>query len=173
MKVTFRAGLAARLAGSRRRLALSGVAVLTAIGLATAITQVAGALPQPSIDSVQAKINNLTSQFNKADQQYDNAEQGLSAAKARLRTVDKQLASEEASYKSAQRKVQLIADSTYEDSAQTSLAGLLSSGNPGPELAKVAMVPHVYHSRSLESQTILAAATELSNVQQEQQRTEK
>ena len=172
MKVTFRAGLAARLAGSRRRFALSGVAVLAAIGLATAITQVAGALPQPSIDSVQAKINNLTSQFNKADQQYDNAEQGLSAAKARLRTVDKQLASEEASYKSAQRKVQLIADSTYEDSAQTSLAGLLSSGNPGQVLAEASIVLQVSNSRSLETQTLLAAATELSNVQQEQQRTE-
>jgi peptidoglycan DL-endopeptidase CwlO len=164
MKVTFRAGLAARLAGSRRRFALSGVAVLAAIGLATAITQVAGALPQPSIDSVQAKINNLTSQFNKADQQYDNAEQELSAAKARLRTVDKQLASEETSYKSAQRKVQLIADSTYEDSAQTSLAGLLSSGNPGQVLAEASIVLQVSNSRSLETQTLLAAATELSNV---------
>ena len=172
MKVTFRAGLSARLAGSRRRLALSGVAVLAAIGLATAVTQVAGALPQPSIDSVQAKINSLTSQFNKADQQYDSAEQGLSAAKARLRTVDKQLASEEATYKSAQRKVQQIADSAYEDSAQTSLAGLLTSANPGQVLAEASIVLQVSNSRSLETQTFLAAATELSNVQQEQQRTE-
>jgi cell wall-associated NlpC family hydrolase len=172
MKVTFRAGLAARLSGWRRRLALSGVAVLAAIGLATAITQVAGALPQPSIDSVQAKINNLTSQFNKADQQYDNAEQELSAAKARLRTVDKQLASEKATYKSAQRKVQQIADSTYEDSAETSLAGLLTSASPGQVLAEASIILQVSNSRSLETQTLLAAATELSNVQQEQQRTE-
>jgi len=172
MKVTFRTGLAARRSGSRRRAALVGVAVLAAIGLTTTVTQTAGALPQPSIDSVQAKINSLTSQFNQADQQYDNAEQQLTAAKARLKTVDKQLASEEAIYKSAQQKVVQIADSSYEDSAQTSLAGLLTSGDPGQVLAQASIVLQLTNSRTLETQTFLAAATELSNVQQEQQRTE-
>jgi cell wall-associated NlpC family hydrolase len=172
MKVTFRAGLAARLSGSRRRVAVIGVAILAAVGLATAITQAAGALPQPSIDSVQAKINTLTTQFNKADQQYDNAEQQLTAARARLRTVNKQLASEQATYKAAQRKVVQIADSTYEDSAQTSLAGLLTSADPAQVLAEASIVLQVTDTRSLETQTFLADATELSNVQQEQQRTE-
>ena len=172
MKVTFRAGLAARLSGSRRRAALVGVAVLAAIGLTTAVTQSAGALPQPSIDQVQAKINSLTSQFNQADQQYDNAEQQLTAAKARLATVNKQLASEEATYKSAQQKVVQIADSNYEDSAQTSLAGLLTSASPGQVLAEASIVLQLTDTRTLETQTFLAAATELSNVQQEQQRTE-
>ena len=172
MKVTFRAGLAARLSGSRRRAALVGVAVLAAIGLTTAVTQSAGALPQPSIDQVQAKINSLTSQFNQADQQYDNAQQQLTAAKARLATVNKQLASEEAVYKSAQQKVVQIADSTYEDSAQTSLAGLLTSASPGQVLAEASIVLQLTDTRTLETQTFLSAATELSNVQQEQQRTE-
>ena len=172
LKVTFRAELGARLSGSRRRVALVGVAVLAAVGLVTAVTQTAGALPQPSIDQVQAKINSLTTQFNKADQQYDSAEQQLTAAKARLATVNKQLATEEATYKSAQQKVQQIADSTYEDSAQTSLAGLLTSANPGQVLAEASIVLQVTNTRTLETQTFLAAATELSNVQQEQQRTE-
>jgi cell wall-associated NlpC family hydrolase len=172
MKVTFRAGLAARLPGSRRRAALVGVAVLAAIGLTTAVTQTAGAQPQPSIDQVQAKINSLTSQFNQADQQYDNAEQQLTAAKARLATVNKQLAGEEATYKSAQQKVVQIADSNYEDSAQTSLAGLLTSASPGQVLAEASIVLQVTDTRTLETQTFLTAATELSNVQQEQQRTE-
>src|SRR6202522_2089989 len=172
MKVTSRAGLAARLSGSRRRAALVGAAVLAAIGLSTAVTQSAGALPQPSIDQVQAKINSLTSQFNQADQQYDNAEQQLTAAKARLTTVNKQLASEEAVYKSAQQKVVQIADSTYEDSAQTSLPGLLTSASPGQVLAEASIVLQLTDTRTLETQTFLAAATELSNVQQEQQRTE-
>jgi cell wall-associated NlpC family hydrolase len=172
MKVTFRAGLAARLSGSRRRAALVSVAVLAAIGLTTAVTQSAGALPQPSIDQVQAKINSLTSQFNQADEQYDSAEQQLTAAKARLATVNKQLASEEAVYKSAQQKVVQIADSTYEDSAQTSLAGLLTSASPGQVLAEASIVLQLTDTRTLETQTFLTAATELGNVQQEQQRTE-
>jgi cell wall-associated NlpC family hydrolase len=172
MKVTFRSGLAARLSSSRRRIALVGVAVLAAIGLATAVTQTAGAQPQPSIDQVQAKINSLTSQFNQADQQYDSAQQQLTAAKARLATVNKQLASEEATYKSAQQKVVQIADSSYEDSSQTSLAGLLTNASPGQVLAEASIVLQLTNSRTLETQTFLAAATELSNVQQEQQRTE-
>ncbi|HEX4289281.1 MAG TPA: NlpC/P60 family protein [Trebonia sp.] len=172
LKVTFRSELTARLSGSRRRAALLGVAVLAALGLATAVTQGAGALPQPSIDQVQAKVNSLTTQSNKADQQYDSAEQQLTAAKARLATVNKQLASEEATYKLAQQKVQAIADSNYEDSAQTSLAGLLTSANPGQVLAEASIVLQVTNTRTLETQTFLAAATALSNTQQEQQRTE-
>ena len=172
LKVTFRAELAARLSSSRRRAVLVGVAVLAAVGLATAVTQTAGALPQPSIDQVQAKINSLTTQFNKADQQYDSAEQQLTSAKARLATVNKQLASQEAAYKSAQQKVQAIADSSYENSAQTSLAGLLTSASPGQVLAEASIVLELTNSRTMETQTFLAAATALSNVQQEQQRTE-
>src|SRR6202044_581317 len=160
MKVTFRAGLAARLSGSRRRAALVSVAVLAAIGLTTAVTQSAGALPQPSIDQVQAKINSLTSQFNQADQQYDNAQQQLTAAKARLTTVNKQLASEEAVYKSAQQKVVQIADSTYEDSAQTSLAGLPTSASPGQVLAEASIVLQLTDTRTLQTQTLLPAAPE-------------
>ena len=121
---------------------------------------------------MQTKINSLTSQFNQADQQYDNAEQQLTAAKARLATVNKQLASEEATYKSAQQKVVQIADSNYEDSAQTSLAGLLTSASPGQVLAEASIVLQLTDTRTFETQTFLAAATELSNVQQEQQRTE-
>src|SRR5580692_11654836 len=163
MKVTLHAGLAARLSGSRRRAALVGVAVLAALGLATAVTQTAGAQPQPSIDQVQAKINSLTTQFNKADQQYDNAQQQLTAAKARLSTVNKQLASEEAIYKSAQQKFVQIADSSYEDSAQTALAGLLTSASPGQVLAEASIVLQLTNTRTQETQTFLAAATQLSN----------
>ena len=172
MKVTLRAGLATRTSRGRRRVALIGVAVLAAAGLVAAVTQTAGALPQPSISSVQAKVNSLTTQFNKANQQYDDAQQQLTAAKARLRTVDKQLASEEATYRLAQRRVVQIADSTYEDSAQTSLAGLLTSADPAQVLAEASIVLQLTNTRSQETTTFLADATQLSSVQQEQQRTE-
>jgi cell wall-associated NlpC family hydrolase len=172
MKVTLRAGLATRTSRARRRVALIGVAVLAAAGLVAAVTQVAGALPQPSIDQVQAKIDSLTAQFNKADQQYDDATQQLTAAKARLRTVNKQLAREESTYQAARRQVEQIVDSTYEDSAQTSLAGLLTSGDPAQVLAQASIVMQLTDTRSLETQTFLADASELSNAQQEQQRTE-
>jgi cell wall-associated NlpC family hydrolase len=172
MKVTLRAGLATRTSRAGRRGALIGIAVLAAAGLAVAVTQNAGALPQPSISQVQAKINSLTTQFNKADQQYDNAAQQLTAAKARLRTVNKQLASEEASYQSAREKVVQIANTEYEDSSQTSLAGLLTTADPAQVLAEASIVTQLTDSRSQQTALFLADATELSNVQQEQQRTE-
>jgi cell wall-associated NlpC family hydrolase len=171
MKVTLRARLATRTSRGRR-VALIGAAILAAAGLVAVVTQTAGALPQPSISSVQAKINSLTTQFNRADQQYDSAEQQLTAAKARLRTVNKQLATEEATYRAARQKVVQIADSTYEDSAQTSLAGLLTSADPAQVLAEASIVLQLTDTRSEQTATFLADATQLSNVQQEQQRTE-
>ena len=172
MKVTLRARLATRTSRGRRHIALIGAAILAAAALVAVVTQTAGALPQPSIPSVQAKINSLTTQFNRANQQYDSAEQQLTAAKARLRTVNKQLASEEATYRAARQRVVQIADSTYEDSAQTSLAGLLTSADPAQVLAEASIVLQLTDTRSQQTTTFLADASELSNVQQEQQRTE-
>src|SRR6266700_5035759 len=114
MRVTLRTGLATRMS-RMHRVALVGVAVLMAGGLATAVTQAAGAQPQPTISEVQAKINNLTGQCNKANEQYDQVAQQLSAAKASLRRVNKQLASAEAKYEAARRQVVQIAASSYED----------------------------------------------------------
>jgi len=154
------------------RVALIGVAVLMAGGLATAVTQAAGAQPQPTISAVQAKINNLTGQFNKANEQYDQVAQQLSAAKASLRRVDKQLASAEANYEAARRQVVQIAASSYEDSAQTSLAGLLTSGDPAQVLAQASIVTQVTGTRNLLTERFLSDAAAVSTAQQTQQRTE-
>src|ERR1700722_5758765 len=110
-----------------RRAVAAGAALLLAGGLAVAVTQAAGAQPQPSITQVQATINNLTGQFNKANQQYDQAEEQLTAAKARLKQVNKQLAREQAQYEAARKLVVQIATSDYKDSSSTSLAGLLTA----------------------------------------------
>src|ERR1700748_3030523 len=122
MRVTLRTRLAGRMSRARRAVVL-GAAVLLAGGLAAAVTQVAGAQPQPNIDQVRATINTLNGEFNKANQQYDQVEEQLTAANARLKQVDKQLARDDAQYQAARKLVVQIADSTHEDSAATSLAG--------------------------------------------------
>jgi cell wall-associated NlpC family hydrolase len=154
------------------RVALIGVAFLVAGGLVTAVTQVAGAQPQPTITAVQAKINNLTGQFNKANEQYDQVVQQLSTAKASLRRVDKQLAHDEARYKAAERQVVQIAASTYEDSAQTSLAGLLTSNDPSEVLAEASIITQVTGTRNLETRLFLGDAATVGAAQQTQQHTE-
>jgi cell wall-associated NlpC family hydrolase len=149
-----------------------GSAVLLAGGLAAVVTQVAGAAPQPSVDQVRATINTLTGEFNKANQQYDQVETQLTAANSRLEQLNKQVARDNAQYQAARKLVVQIADSTYEDSAATSLAGLLTSANPSQVLAEASLIAQITGTRNLESEAFLADATQLTSVQQEQQHTQ-
>src|ERR1700753_347024 len=107
-----------RSSGKRRAVAL-GAALLLAGGLAVAVTQAAGAQPQPSIDKVRDTINTLTGEFNKANQQYDQVEEQLAAPKTRLKQFNRQLARDNAQYQAARKLVVEIADSSYEDSSST------------------------------------------------------
>ena len=156
---------------AKRGLAI-GVAFLMAGGLATGISQVAGAEPKPTISQVQAEINALTSKFNKAVQQYDQVAEQLTAARARLSQVNKQMAVDQARYTTARKKVVQIVNATYMNSAQTSLAGLLTTNNPSAMLTDASMIQQLTNSRNLETQAFLASAQQLTSVQQEQKRTE-
>ena len=171
MRITLGTRLGARLSRTRRA-AVLGSAVLLAGGLAAMVTQVAGAAPQPSIDQVRTTINTLTGEFNKANQQYDQVQEQLTAADARLKQLNKQLDRDNARYQAARKLVVQIADSTYEDSASTSLAGLLTSADPSQVLAEASLIAQVTGTRNLETEAFLTDATQLSSVQQEQQHTE-
>ena len=163
--------LAIRVRG-KRRVAAIGVAAVMAAGLATAVAQVAGAQPQPSISDVQAKINTLTGQFNKANQQYDQVAQQLTAAKARLAQVNKQMTRDQKKYEAARKLLVQIAASNLEDSSQSSLAGLLTSNDPTKVLSEASIIMQVTGTRNMEAEAFLADATQLASVEQEQQRTE-
>jgi peptidoglycan DL-endopeptidase CwlO len=169
--VTLRTRLVAQMSKARRSVAI-GVAVLMAGGLATGIAQVAGAQPQPTIAEVQAEVNALTAKFNKAVQQYDVVAEQLTAAKARLHQVNKEMAVDQARYNAARTKVVQIADAAYEDSGQTSLAGLLTSSDPSAVLGEASMIMQLTGARNMETQAFQNDAQQLSSVQQEQQRTE-
>jgi peptidoglycan DL-endopeptidase CwlO len=171
MRVTLRTRPGTGARGTRRAVA-AGAALLLAGGLAVAVTQAAGAQPQPTIAQVKAAINTLTGQFNKANQQYDQAEEQLTAAKARLNQVNKQLHREQAQYRAARKLVVQIADSAYEDSSSTSLAGLLTASDPAQVLSEASLILQVAGTRNMETQAFLTDATQLAAVQQEQQRTE-
>jgi cell wall-associated NlpC family hydrolase len=156
----------------KRRVAVIGVAVVMAAGLATAVAQVAGAQPQPSISDVQAKINTLTGEFNKANQQYDQVAQQLSTAKTRLKQVNRELARDKARFEASRKLVVQIAASSYEDSGSTSLAGLLTAADPSKVLTQASLLLQLTGTRNLEATAFLADATQLASVQEEQQRTE-
>jgi cell wall-associated NlpC family hydrolase len=171
MGLRLRVSWAAR-SGRARRAAVLGTALLLTGGLAVGVSQVAGAQPQPSIDQVRSTINTLSGQFDKANQQYDQVVQQLTAAKERLSQVTAQFNRDQASYQAARKLVVQIADSTYEDSSSTSLAGLLTSNDPSQVLAEASIVLQITGTRDLETQAFLTDANQLVSVKQEQQRTE-
>jgi len=65
-----------------------------------------------------------------------------------------------------------IVNAAYMNSAQTSLAGLLTSNDPSAMLTDASMMQQLTNSRNLQTQALLASAQQLISVQQEQKRTE-
>ncbi len=132
----------------------------------------AGAAPQPTVDQVQARINQLTSQFNKVSEQYDQASQQLSAAQSRLSQVRVHLNHANAQFRAAQAYVAQTAAAAFEDTGATSIAGVLTSGNPSVVLQQGSLLMELSGSRNAETQQLLTDASQLAGVEQEMQRTE-
>jgi cell wall-associated NlpC family hydrolase len=168
---TLRKRLVARLTAVRRSVAVCA-AVLLAGGIATGVSQVAGAEPKPTISQVQAEVNTLTSRYDKAVQQYDQVAQQLTLAKGRLKQVNKEMNRDQTQYDDARDKVARIASATFQDSGQTSLAGLLTASNPSAVLNAASMLLQLTGAQNQQTQAFLADAQQLSSVQTEQQHTE-
>lgn len=176
MSVTVRTRVRALLPGAARTRVRRGIAVgavvVAAAGIATGAAQVATAQPQPSITQVQTEVNQLTSKYDKASEQYDATASQLSQAKSRLTQVNKQMASRQKLYTSYRVKVVQIANASFEDSGQTSLAGLLTTGDPSRVLNEASMITQITGARNEEAKQFLNAAQALESVQQTQKRTE-
>ena len=132
----------------------------------------ASATPQPTVAQVQAKVNQLTSQFNKVSTQLDMAGEQLSAAQRQLSQVTMKWQHANAQFQAARTMVAQIAASAYENTASTSIAGVLTSGDPAVVLQQGALLQQLSTTRNAETQQLLADASQLEGVQQEMQRTE-
>ena len=132
----------------------------------------AGAAPQPTVDQVQARINQLTSQFDKVSEQLDQASQQLSAAQSRLSQVRVHLNHANAQFQAAQANVAQTAAAAFEDTGATSIAGVLTSGDPSVVLQQGSLLMELSGSRNAETQQLLTDASQLTGVEQEMQRTE-
>ena len=132
----------------------------------------AGAAPQPTVDQVQARVNQLTSQYNKVSEQFDQASQQLSAAQSRLSQVRVHLNHANAQFQAAQANVAQTAAAAFEDTGATSIAGVLTSGDPSVVLQQGSLLMELSGSRNAETQQLLTDASQLTGVEQEMQRTE-
>ncbi len=149
------------------------VALATASGIAVyAGAGGAGAAPAPSISEVQAQVNKLQVKVDAIGQRYDAAAQQVTAAQSRLTQVTKQLDRAQKSYDQASAALTAVAVSSYENGAQTSVIGLLTSGNPDEVLSQAALLLQVEGTDNLEATQLLSLAGELSGIKAERQHTE-
>ena len=162
--------LVAKASGLRRGIAVAaGLAVMA--GLA-AYGGIAGAAPQPTVGQVQARINQLTSQFDRVSVQLDQASQRLSAAQSKLSQVRVHLNHADAQFQAAEASVAQAAAAEFEDSGATSVAGVLTSGDPSVVLQQGSLLQEMSGQRTAQTQQLLADAGELAGVEQQMQRTE-
>jgi len=153
-------------------------AVLTAVLAAVsgyaiyAGTGGAGAAPAPSISQVKAEVNSLQARVDKTGEQYDAAGQQLAAARAQLTLVSEQTASAQAKYNTAQNGLTAVAVAEYENSNQSSILGLLSSGDPSAVLSQASLVTQIAGTHAAEASQFLIAAQALSTARTQRQHTE-
>jgi peptidoglycan DL-endopeptidase CwlO len=164
--------------GLRRGIAVTLLTLgLTAGGLAVmgglaVYGGIAGAAPQPTVAQVQARINQLTSQFDQVSVQLDQASQQLSAARSKLAQVRVHLDYANARFREAQASVAQTAAAAFEDSGATSVAGVLTSGDPSAVLRQGSLLMELSGHRNAQTKQLLADAGELAKAEQQMQRTE-
>jgi peptidoglycan DL-endopeptidase CwlO len=162
-----------RLAGNQSRLR-RGVAVaaaLVAVGGLTVFASRAAAAPQPTVAQVQARVNQLTSQYDQVSEQLDQVSEQLSSARTRLDQVHVAFNHANAQFEAESKQVAEFAAATFEDTGATSIAGVLTSGDPAA-LRQGSMLLEISGNQNAETAQLRADAGQLAGVEQELQRTE-
>jgi peptidoglycan DL-endopeptidase CwlO len=154
-----------------RRGAYAAAAILATAGLLTT-SGAAGAAPQPSVSSVQAKVNKLTNQLNVLNQQYDVASQNLAAARQRLALVSKEIGRDQTQFQDMRAQIGQIASFAYENGNMTSTASVLTSNDPQTVLSQSAFLIHLASNRYEQVQQFVSAARQLTGAKQYGQRIE-
>ena len=160
-------------ARSRLRRGAAIAVPLLAVGSALAIYGgTAGAAPQPTISQVQAQVNSLQAKVDRIGEQYDAATEQLTAARSRLTQVNREATLAQQRFNTARRQLTQVAVAAYMDSNQTSVLGLLTSGNPQDVLNQASLVTQVAGMHQAQAAQFLGDAQQLTSVVQQRQRTE-
>jgi peptidoglycan DL-endopeptidase CwlO len=164
----------ARLAGvqSRIRRGVAVAAALISVGGLVVFASSAGASPQPTVAQVQARVNQLTSQYDQVSEQLDQVTEQLSAAQTRLAQVRAAFNHADDQYQADLTDVAQFAAASFEDTAATSIASVLTSPDGSSFLREGALLEEISASRNDETAQLSASASELAGVEQEMLRTE-
>ena len=132
----------------------------------------AGAQPQPTASQVQAKLKSLTYKENWLVQRYDQASQNLASAHQRLGVVNTEVNKDAAAARSMQDQIAQIASNVYENGAMSSVAALLTSGNPQTLLSQSAFLTHLSTDQYQQLQQVITTERQLAGAHQMAKRTE-
>jgi peptidoglycan DL-endopeptidase CwlO len=147
------------------------VLLATASGIAV-YSGTAGAAPQPTIGEVQAQVNTLQAKVDQIGEQYDAASQQLSTAKSRLAQVNREAKQAQTRFDAARTELVQVAVASYMDAGQTSVLGLLTSGDPSAVLDQASLIEQVAGMHNEQASQFLGDAQQLTSVVSERQRTE-
>ena len=156
---------------SARRRATIAVAALAAAGLLT-VAGSAGAQPQPTVSQVQAKLKKLTLKEDWLIQRYDQATQDLASARQRLNLVNREVVKDEAAAQAMKDEIAQIASNVYMNGAMSSVAALLTSGNPETLLSQSAILTHLSTDQYQQLQQVITTDRQLVGARQIAKRTE-
>jgi cell wall-associated NlpC family hydrolase len=157
---------------SRARGGVALAVALTAVGGIAVYSQAAGAAPQPTIGQVQAQVNTLQAKVDRVGQEYDQASQQLTDARSRLTQVNKEAGAAQARYNAVRTQLAQVAVAAYENAGQTSVLGVLTSGDPATVLGQASLVLQVAGMHQAQANKFLGDAQQLVSVRQQRQRTE-
>lgn len=163
-------GTRALTTGARR-----GAVLAAGVTLAIAIpiySEAASTAPGPTIAQVQARVNSLQAQVDQVGQQYDQLGEQLTTAKARLATVRKRNGVAVQRFTVARAQLRQVAVASYENANQSSILGLLTSGDPTQILRQASLVVQLGNMHSAQVAEFLAAAQQVAAAQSQVQRTE-
>lgn len=154
-----------------RRCAAAGVAVLAAAALLT-VAGSAGAQPQPTLTQAEAKLKQLTYKENWLVQRYDQASQDLSSARQRLGLVDREVSRDMTAVQGMRDQIAEIASNVYENGSMTSVAALLTSGDPQTLLSESAFLTHLSTDNYQQLQQFIQTDRQLTGAREMAKRTE-
>ena len=143
---------------------LAAAALLTATGSA-------GAQPQPTVAQVQAKLKQLNYKQNWLTQRYDQANQNLTSARQRLALVNREVSRDMTAVKGMQTQIAQMASSVYENGSLTSVAALLTSGNPQTLLSQSAFLAHLSSNNYQQLQQFISVNHQLAGARATAKRT--
>ena len=154
-----------------RRCATAGVALLATVALLT-VAGSAGAQPQPTLSQAQAKLKQLIYKENWLVQRYDQAGQNLSSARQRLSLVNREVSRDMTAVQGMRDQIAQIASNVYENGSMTSVAALLTSGDPQTLLSQSAFLTHLSTDQYQQLQQFITTERQLAGAHQMAKRTE-